>query len=61
MSHFGGDIELARDFINILRGKGKSRTTIWVGIQSVYTCLAARESAEKECFVKVRQVGSNGS
>ena len=60
MSHFGGDIELAHDFINIIRGKGKSRTTIWAGIQSVYACLAAKESAKKRCFVKVRQVGSNG-
>lgn len=62
MSHFGGDFELAHDFISILRGKGKSRTTIWAGIQSVYTCLAAKESAEKCHFVKVWQVGdSNGS
>lgn len=58
MSHFGGDLELARDFINIIRGKGESRTTIWMGIQSIYACLAAKESAEKGCFVKVRQVGS---
>ncbi len=58
MGHFGGDLELARDFINIIRGKGKSRTTIWMGIQSIYACLAAKESAEKGCFVKVRQVGS---
>ena len=58
MSHFGGDLELAYDFINIIRGKGESRTTIWMGIQSIYACLAAKESAEKGCFVKVRQVGS---
>ena len=58
MSHFGGDLELAYDFINIIHGKGESRTTIWMGIQSVYVCLAAKESAEKGCFVKVRQVGN---
>ena len=58
MSHFGGDLELAYDFINIIRGKGESRTTIRMGLQSVYACLAAKESAEKGCFVKVRQVGS---
>ena len=57
VSHFGGDIELAKDFINIIRGKGKSRTTIWAGIQSVYACLAARESAKKARFVNVRQIG----
>ncbi len=58
MSHFGGDLELAYDFINIIRGKGKSRTPIWDGIQSAYACLSAKESAEKGCFVKVRQVGN---
>jgi predicted dehydrogenase len=57
MSHFGGDLELAQDFIGIVRGKAKSRTPIEVGIQSVYACLAAKESAEKGKFVKVRQVG----
>jgi len=58
MSHFGGDLELAYDFINTICDKGKSRTSIWMGIQSVYACLAAKESAEKGCFVKVRQVGN---
>lgn len=56
LSHFGGDHELARDFINIIRGKGKSRTTIRDGIQSVYACLAAKESTEKHKFTEVRQV-----
>ena len=58
MSHFGGDLELARDFINIIHSKGGSRTTIWMGIQSVYACLAAKEAAEKNCFVRVLQVGN---
>jgi len=58
LSHFGGDLELAYDFIDLIRGKGKSRSTIWDGIQSVYACLAAKESAQKGWFVKVRQVGS---
>ncbi len=56
MSHFGGDLELAHDFIDIINGKGKSRTTIRMGIQSVYTCLAAMESAETARFVDVRQL-----
>ncbi|MBM4047051.1 MAG: Gfo/Idh/MocA family oxidoreductase [Planctomycetes bacterium] len=55
-SHFGGDSELAHDFIALVKGKGKSRTPIWTGIQSVYTCLACKESAQKGRFVKVRQV-----
>ncbi|MBN2301165.1 MAG: Gfo/Idh/MocA family oxidoreductase [Lentisphaerae bacterium] len=55
--HFGGDLELAEDFLNVIKGRGKSRTTIQMGIQSVYACLAAKESAETGKFVKVRQVG----
>ncbi len=57
MSHFGGDLELAHDFIDIIRGKGKSRTPIEAGLASVYSCLAAKESCETGKFVKVRQVG----
>ena len=59
-SHFGGDIELARDFIGVIRGKAESRTSIWMGVRSVYTCLAAKRSAETGAFVDVRQVGSVG-
>ena len=36
---------------------GRHRT-IWEGIQSVYACLAAKESAQTQQFVEVRQVGS---
>lgn len=58
LSHFGGDAELAMDFIGLIRGTcKKSRTPIATGIQSVYTCLAARESARAGRFVKVRQAG----
>jgi predicted dehydrogenase len=57
-SHFGGDIELGRDFINIITCKGTSRTPIESGIQSVYACLAAKESAETGRFIDVRQVGA---
>ncbi len=57
MSHFGGDDELARDFIGLIKGETKSRTPIETGIQSVYACLAAKESATTGQFVPVRQVG----
>ena len=59
-SHFGGDTELARDFIALIQGKGEPRTPIETGIQSVYACLAGRQSAESGRFVAVRQVGSQG-
>ena len=57
-SHFGGDTELGYDFINLFKSKGESRTPVWTGIQSVYACLAAKQSAETGEFVRVRQVGA---
>ena len=36
-----------------------SRTPIETGIQSVYACLAAKESAEKGRYITVRQVNAN--
>jgi len=57
-SHFGGDMELAHDFIDVIRGRGTSRTPIETGIQSVYACLAAKASSERGRFVQVRQVGA---
>jgi predicted dehydrogenase len=56
-SHFGGDRELAHDFIAMIKQGRRPRATIWEGIQSVYACLAAKESAETGRFVAVRQVG----
>ena len=56
-SHFGGDDQLGLNFLDVLNGRDASRTPIETGIQSVYACLAAKESAEKGRFVKVRQVG----
>jgi predicted dehydrogenase len=57
-NHAGGDIELACDFIDMIKNCKIPRTTIWDGIQSVYACLAAKESSESGTFVKVRQVGN---
>lgn len=56
-SHFGGDEELSRNFLAMLKGIEKSQADITAGIRSVYTCLAARESARSGKFVKVRQIG----
>ena len=39
-----------------MQGKGKTRTPIELGIASVYACLAAKESPEKNRFIKVRQL-----
>ncbi len=58
LSHFGGDAELARDLVNLVKdSRAVSRTPIETGLASVYTCLAAKESYQKGRFVNVRQVG----
>jgi predicted dehydrogenase len=56
LSHFGGDLELARDFIGLIKGTAASRTPVETGLQSAYACLAASESADDGRFVPVRQV-----
>ena len=56
-AHFGGDSELIRNFSNVIVHGEQSHTPMRAGLQSVYACLAAKESAEKGIFVKVRQVG----
>jgi len=56
-SHFGGDRKLARNFIDIVRHNAPSIAPIQAGLESVYACLAAKESAETRRFVEVRQVG----
>ncbi len=53
--HGGGDRVLAVNFFDVIRGKAPSLTSIWTGLQSLYACLAAKQSAEKGVFVDVRQ------
>jgi predicted dehydrogenase len=60
MSHFGGDFELGRDFVAMIRQGKPPRATLEDGLRSIYTCLAAKESAETGQFVAVRQVGGRG-
>ena len=60
-SHFGGDLELSHDFIDLITKGKPSRTPITMGIQSAYACLAAKQSAETGQFVTVQQVGGAGA
>jgi predicted dehydrogenase len=53
-SHFGGDGELGRNFMAVARGEEASMSPLSGGLQSVYACLAAKESAETQRFVDVR-------
>lgn len=57
MSHFGGDGELARNFVAMIEGREPSRADIRAGLQSVYVCLAARDAARTGTAQTVRQVG----
>jgi predicted dehydrogenase len=56
MSHFGGDEELALNFIGMMRSGEKPRATIRDGLRSVYACLAARDSLRSGKFEEVRQI-----
>lgn len=58
LSHFGGDMALAENFVAMVRDGAQPLAPIEAGLQSVYTCLAARQSAQTGCFVPVRQVGA---
>ncbi len=51
-AHFGGDIELVKNFAAMLRG-APSIAPIDAGLLSAFTCLACRESAETRRFVEV--------
>jgi predicted dehydrogenase len=51
--HFGGDTELCYDFLQIVQGKGDSRSPIEAGVLSALTCLKARESAAERKFCEV--------
>jgi len=51
--HFGGDTELCYDFLQIVQGKGNSRSPIEAGIMSALTCVKARESAAERRFCEV--------
>jgi predicted dehydrogenase len=53
-AHFGGDAVLCRNFLEVLRGKGPSRTPIGAGIESALTCLKARESCATRRFLEVK-------
>ena len=53
LSHGGGDRELVYDFLQIVQGKGVSRSPIEAGIMSALTCVKARESAAERKFCEV--------
>lgn len=57
-NHFGGDQRLINSFIAMVREGAESPAPISTGLESVYACLAAKESIETGRFIQVRQLGS---
>ena len=51
--HHGGDKELAHDFLEIVTGRGTSRTPIQTGILSAQMCLLARDSCQTSTFKEI--------
>lgn len=51
--HFGGDEGLMNAFIHLLRGEPCEYPSLTDGMISANLCLAAKRSAEKECFLQV--------
>ena len=49
-AHFGGDLELAKDFIALIYGEGDSRATLEDGLVSAQLCLMAKRSSETGQF-----------
>lgn len=54
--HWGGDSELAENFVAMVKDGAPSIAPIQVGLESVYACLAAKASAETGQFVNVRRI-----
>ena len=51
--HFGGDEGLMEAFVRILRGEACEYPSLADGMRSANLCLAAKRSAERECFLPV--------
>jgi predicted dehydrogenase len=51
--HFGGDGVLARNFVDVMKGKASSISTLDDGLMSALLCLKARESAATGTFQSV--------
>jgi predicted dehydrogenase len=57
-AHFGGDVELAKDFIALIYGEGASRATLHDGLLSAQLCLMAKRSCQTGQFQPYVPLGS---
>jgi predicted dehydrogenase len=55
--HAGGDDVLGANFVAVVQGTARSRTSLQAGLESVYACLAAKESVATGQFTRVRRWG----
>lgn len=55
LSHYGGDKELVHDYLQTMRTGKRSRTDLihGAGLASAHACLLARESADRQEFMKL--------
>lgn len=51
--HFGGDVALATNFVNVMKGTDVSHSPLSEGIASAALCLAAKKSSEEHIFVEL--------
>ena len=51
--HFGGDINLVKNFVEVMKGTAKSIATLEEGILSAKLCLAAKKSSMEHIFVDI--------
>lgn len=51
--HFGGDTELARNFVDVMRGTADSISPLEDGLSSALLCLKAKESADTGSFQSI--------
>lgn len=56
--HGGGDTILLQNLTDLAAGRAKSMSPLRAGVESVYTCLAAKESAATGKFITVRRWGA---
>lgn len=57
--HHGGDHVLIKNFLHVIRGQAKSKSTLDDGLLSAAMCLAARESASTGTFQNIRVPGKS--
>jgi len=53
-NHYGGDMELAREFVRVVKEGGPSAFPLEAGILSALMCLRATQSAETQTFQEIR-------